>query len=364
MLKFLFMRKAIFRLFLLTNYLFVVLLLLAHMATEVSPERMWFLAFFGIAYPLFVLVNVFFLVLWGLKRKMAFILPLLFLGLNYGYVQNYFPISFQKDNVEQGIKLLSYNVRMFDLYNWTGDKYTSSKAVHYILAEKPDVAFFQEYYSRMDKKNQPTDRFRDELGLKYHIAQTNHWKSREKGLAIFSRFPIQKHAFLKMKKQPFALWADVATGRDTLRLLNVHLQSIHFDYEQYNFIDSLSFKDNKQKRRGALKILRMLKRAFHKRAVQADSLRKFIAESPYPVVLGGDFNDTPSSYAYYQIRCSLKDAFVESGSGIGATYQRINFPFRIDFLLVDSVFQTSNFKLDDVDFSDHRPISCFLKLGS
>lgn len=356
------MRKAIFKLLLFVNYCFVALLLLSHVATEVSPNIMWLLPFFGIAYPFILLGNIFFLVLWVLKRKWAVLLPLLFIGLNYSYVFNYFPVNFAENKDEKGVKLISYNVRMFDLYNWTRDKYTSSKAIHYILEEKPDIAFFQEYYSHNGKKKQPTERFSTELGLKHYIAQSNYWRGRDNGLATFSRYPIVKHQFLKMGKQPYALCTDVLVQDDTLRLVNVHLQSIHFGYEQYNFIDSIKFKNTEQKRDGALKIFKKLKLAFQKRATQAEKLRSFINTSPHKVVLAGDFNDTPSSYAYYQISRKLNDAFVDNCSGIGASYKRINFPFRIDFILTDPTLKTNNFKLDDVDFSDHRPISCFVEL--
>jgi endonuclease/exonuclease/phosphatase family metal-dependent hydrolase len=91
-------------------------------------------------------------------------------------------------------------------------------------------------------------------------------------------------------------------------------------------------------------------------------IRRKIEESPYPVIVCGDFNDTPSSYAYRETKGWLKDAFVQSGRGIGLTYTGKLPSFRIDYILYNKKFRSYNFKIHKIPYSDHFPISCDLKL--
>ena len=91
---------------------------------------------------------------------------------------------------------------------------------------------------------------------------------------------------------------------------------------------------------GSISILRKLKSAFVKRAKQVDALHEYISKSPYPVILCGDFNDTPTSYTYHTVRGGLRDAFVDSGTGMSGTYAGKLPSFRIDYILYDKKFKS------------------------
>ena len=120
-------------------------------------------------------------------------------------------------------------------------------------------------------------------------------------------------------------------------------------------IDNKEVKDSKN-------LIRRLKNAFKKRANQADIISAHIAHCHYPVIVCGDFNDTPDSYAYKTISKGLKDAYCESGKGIGSTYNG-KIPFlRIDFILHSPKFNAYNFKVNKDDLSDHFPVTCLLEL--
>jgi len=104
-----------------------------------------------------------------------------------------------------------------------------------------------------------------------------------------------------------------------------------------------------------------LRIAFINRGQQADIVKKHINSSPFPVILCGDLNDTPSSYAYRKITSGLTDAFVESGRGFAVTYAGESFPsFRIDYIFHDEVFESRRFTRHKISYSDHYPISCTL----
>jgi endonuclease/exonuclease/phosphatase family metal-dependent hydrolase len=97
-----------------------------------------------------------------------------------------------------------------------------------------------------------------------------------------------------------------------------------------------------------------------KRAEQAATLKASISISPYPVIVCGDFNDPPGSFTYHTVSGGLKDSFVESGKGTANTYNGKLPSFRIDYILYSPVFKSYNFKVTNIDHSDHFPVSCDL----
>ena len=79
-------------------------------------------------------------------------------------------------------------------------------------------------------------------------------------------------------------------------------------------------------------------------------------ESPYKVIICGDFNDVPNSYAYNTIGKGLKNAYAEKGSGIGRTFASISPTLRIDNIFVDKKLQVEQFARIKKKLSDHFPI--------
>ncbi len=105
-----------------------------------------------------------------------------------------------------------------------------------------------------------------------------------------------------------------------------------------------------------------LKQAFLLREEQANYIAKHIQKSPYPVLVCGDLNDTPSSYAYNQLSHGLKDAFKEKGIGFGSTYAG-TLPFlRIDYAFTSQDCTVDAFRVIPISSSDHYPIYVHLKL--
>ena len=96
----------------------------------------------------------------------------------------------------------------------------------------------------------------------------------------------------------------------------------------------------------------------------AEKVAEAIDNSPFPVIFCVDLNDTPVSYAYRQFRSILDDAFVESSNGIGQTYIGKVPSNRIDYIFYNETFRSANFTTHQVNFSDHKPVSCEFDLHS
>ena len=90
--------------------------------------------------------------------------------------------------------------------------------------------------------------------------------------------------------------------------------------------------------------------------MQADRIKEEINKSPYPVIVCGDFNDVPNSYAYETIGNGLQNAFEKKGFGLGRTFSGIASTLRIDNIFVDQQYRVNQFVCISKKLSDHFPI--------
>jgi endonuclease/exonuclease/phosphatase family metal-dependent hydrolase len=257
-------------------------------------------------------------------------------------------------------------VRLFDLYNWSKNKETRKAIFDFINKEKPDIIAFQEFYADDDNEFINIDSLKAMLNLPHEdyeftltLRKKHHW-----GIATFSKYKIvgSGHVNFRVKSNNVCIYSDMLINKDTVRVYNMHLQSIHLLKEDYKFIDALG-KDSVEidEYKGSRKIAGRLKRAFIKRAEQVDSVAKSLKNSPYPVIVCGDFNDTPASYTYHTMTNELTDAFVEAGKGWGKTYIGIFPSYRIDYILHSNDFEAFNYITHQEKLSDHYAISCRIK---
>ncbi|NNC61032.1 MAG: endonuclease/exonuclease/phosphatase family protein, partial [Eudoraea sp.] len=163
-------------------------------------------------------------------------------------------------------------------------------------------------------------------------------------LAIFSKFPIVAKESMDFIDTPNnAIFVDLEVGIDTLRLYNIHLQS-------------LRFKPGSIKRENPVRLIKRLGETMKKQKIQANQINQHRQESPYPVVICGDFNNSQYSKVYSSLSKDMKDSFLEKGNGYGTTLSFKILPFRIDYVLVDNTFEVIEHKNYDVVLSDHYPI--------
>lgn len=352
------------------NIIFIGALLIAYLAPVINPAKNALPAMFGLFYPALFLLNAFFVFYWILKLRYFFLFSLAAILLGTGLFLEY--VRFNKEKpvgvYKDALKVLSYNVRLFDQYKATPGQefFTRNSIFSLIKEENPDVVCFQEFFHGNEKYFPTIGPFTEMVDIPhYHadyIKTVEDW--RHYGIATFSKYPIVNQGSIHFSNSTTnsGIFTDIVFKNDTIRIFNLHLQSIHFSKADYQFVSEFIDPGIESNLSGSRVILWKLKNAFKKRSEQAVEVSKKIAESPHPVVVCGDFNDTPASFVYRTISKSLEDAFIESGRGIGSTYAG-DMPFlRIDYILYSDNLEPYRFKKTEVDYSDHYPVSCYFKL--
>lgn len=339
------------------NWITAALLLLNYLAERTSPSQHTLVAIFGLIYPMLIFVNLFFVTFWLLRKEAWLLLSLLVILIGLPHIRTNFGFHFGQNKTENnGIKVLCYNVQGFAEKNRAAfNPEIKANIFIFLLKEKADLVCLQEYSG----KKVALFRNDDEDNFYFHSYYTRKG-SKNTGLAIFSKYKIFNSNFLKFKGyRTFGIFTDLVANKDTLRLFNVHLASISLKQEDLDLLSKppSTVWEKQNVRTHYLDIYRKLQKAFRLRQQQLDLVIRTIKSSPYPVVLCGDFNDTPSSNAYHRIAAVLNDAFVKKGSGLGATYAG-PLPFlRIDYLFAGQQFKITSYKKYHIRFSDHFPIS-------
>jgi len=357
------------RVTLILNILGVAALLLAYLAPLVNPARMILPALFGLAYPYLLMLNLVFLCFWLIRLKKEVFISLIVILLGWNHLNNLIPLNFKSADIPENttqtqlLKALSYNVRGFDIYRWNNEPTVKKEIFEFLKAQKPHLVCFQEYYTS-SKKGQTQTSISNELKYLPHKAvyyTADHSNKNGFGIATYSKYPI-----LKKSRIPFnssfnaAMYTDILFQSDTIRVFNIHLQSIKFQADNYAFMDTARLTYNTEQINEIRAIGSRLKTAFTMRAEQAQMIANYIKDSPYPLLVLGDFNDTPQSYAYRKIKKGMRDAFRSSGKGFGNTYAGELPSFRIDYIFYGPPFISYEFKRIKADYSDHYPISSWL----
>jgi len=333
-----------------------VALLISYTSVYISPDKFWIPAFFGLAFPFIVIANIIFIIVWFFIQPKKMVLSLFTILIGFGFVNRY--IQFKGKTIgSDGVKVVSYNVKNFFGQNKSNQKENADKILEFLDTKDADIICLQEI--RLRKKNifNVPRAIQDLKKIKHYQYASS---STTFGLITFTSYPIINMGEIRYKKSKnLAIYTDVIIDLDTVRIFNVHLQSYRINPGDYNIIDSPGLAEEKD-----IKEIRALggklKTGFQGRAVQVREIKEIIDETPYPVIICGDFNDTPVSYSYQQLRGDFADAFVESGKGLGRTYIGKLPSYRIDNIIHSDVFQSYNFKVDNFRVSDHLPISCLL----
>ncbi len=342
---------------------------LAYCAPLVSPAKVWWLEYFGLGSLPLIFVHLLFIVYWSLKTPKYLLVSLICLAAGYPFNKKIIQLNLQKTPTAQAktLKIMSLNVGLFSYPSWGRHERDQQEILDFCKLHQPDVVCFQEFQANNAGMGDINDKLLKEVFKAGYFARTiNHNGVVYTGLAIFSKYPIVGkglHKFTEMQTTNACMYADIKVRNDTIRVFGIHLQSLRFQADDFNTIKNLEEGKNAFKNTSGIKnIFKKIKNSVQKRAAQAELVAKKIAQSPHNVIVCGDFNDPPNSYAYHTVSHKLQDSFVERGSGIGYTYAG-PLPFlRIDYILASPKFEVLSHHRHKADFSDHYPIIAEIQL--
>lgn len=349
------------------NVLNSLLLIGAYLNTHISPNSFSFISLLGLAYPILLLIELISLLIWVVFNWKYTIISLLTLLIGVNHLRHFYAVTWFQHELTEPFKVLSYNVHIFDLYNLENRERNRNEIFTFLDEQNADVLCFQEFFHQENPSFVTKDSMIPLLETPYYHERYTHEMTGKKyfGVATFSKYPIVNKGEIPFENDDnnFCIYSDIVKGSDTIRIYNAHIGSIRFQSDDYDFFGDENGPIYKGNNKSGRRILERLIVAFEKRAVQAETICASIDQSPYPVVLCGDLNDTPVSYCYRQFHRLLDDAFVESGNGVGQTYIG-NMPSnRIDYIFYDESFRSADFVTHQIYHSDHKPISCMLELN-
>jgi endonuclease/exonuclease/phosphatase family metal-dependent hydrolase len=336
------------------------MLLLAYLSVHINPEFFSFPAFFGLGYPYILLLNIMVIIIWVVKLRPEAFISIAVIALGINHFNNYIRLKRPAGNKENSISVLSYNVHMFDYYGNGQNKNTEQVIIEFIKSKQPHIICFQEFLISGNlhlKENEIING----LGGGYfsHIKLAGKTRKGYYGIATYSRFPIVgKGEIIHPSSSSLSIFSDIIIGKDTFRVFNNHLQSFRLKRMERSMLDELA-SENNQTMYELRTISSSLNSGFKRRSIQSHRVKEQIDISPYPVIVAGDFNDTPVSYSYTKIRKGLNDAFVSSGYGAGFTYKGNYPPNRIDYILYDNYLTSKVFEVFKLGYSDHYPIMAY-----
>jgi endonuclease/exonuclease/phosphatase family metal-dependent hydrolase len=353
------------------NGIVLGVLLLSAFSSYISPFRFVFFSYLGLFFPFIFAVNLAVFFFWLLfKQWKQTLLNLLVFGICGGAIYTYCPLHKQTEKIpEDAIKILTYNVMRFDLIKKNKSGETPNKILQYIQENDADIVCIQEFGASKNNANFLTEKDIMNALRKYpyhyfHSLQYPY-QSEIFGLAIFSRFPI-----LSTRKVPYesacngSFVAELEIRGKRVTLINNHLESNKLSLDERNNYYHLTQEVDTESLDAFTQMMtKRLTPAFKTRAKQAQIISKIIEENKNSyIIVCGDFNDTPISYTRQKIKGNLRDAFVDSGCGLGITYNQFRFLFRIDYILHSYNIKSFNCTVEKWNYSDHYPVWCYLQL--
>lgn len=358
-----------FRAFLILLHLLTgIAFLISCYVSWFNPITYWYLGILNVGAFYLLAALVLFFIIWVISRRKYAWISVVCIALGWGPIKNLIPFrlphSFNLQKSSQGLRVMSWNVNHFDILEHKTHPEVKQKMIDLINKYQPDIACFQEMVasdSIFPAINYLPD-FVKKLNMnwvyysynsKVDFDDTHHF-----GIITFSRYPIinkKTVSYFPHNYNSIFQYVDIVKDKDTIRVFNIHLQSLRFTQTNLKYIDDPTLKNSEDIEKSK-SVLFKFRTGFLKRMAQSEHVKREMNKSPYPVIVCGDFNDLPNSYAYTQIGNGLKNAFTEKGWGAGRTFSGISPTLRIDNIFVDPAFKVNQYIRIDKLLSDHFPI--------
>lgn len=358
--------------FFIFSFISAVLLLFCKIIPTVNPYEQSFIGILGLLTPLLVISNILFIFFWIFFKKYLFaFIPILALIISWNvYSVTIASNLFHSQNFakkKNHFTLMSYNVRLLNLYQWNKDVKTRENILQLFTQYNPDVLCLQEFYSGNDSMG--IDNIKAILNAGnyqyYASCAINTNKRGQWGSIIFSRFPIIKkiNHDIDVYGSNMLQQADIICYNDTISFFNFHLKSNRFSSNETDIIfknDQITL--DKKIINQSKSIYKKLEKSAVNRGLEAELVSKIVSTSKYKTIVCGDLNDIPSSFVYFKLRKNMKDVFLENGFGLGVTYITKLPLLRIDYIFYNEPLILMGYKKIKVNYSDHYPLFVNFKI--
>ena len=345
------------------NVATVLVMLLIGYSDRLNPADHPLLSTLGMTLPVFLLINLAFLFFWLVFKWRMVWISVLGLVLAYVPISIYMPLNSSQDIPEGALKIISYNVCAYGGNFKYDDGF--EKVRDYLVEEKPDIVCIQEDIDTWRRyvflHYEKTFAYNDTMVIANNPQSYN-------ALGIHSKYPIihrERIAYPSKANGSVAWWLKV--GDDTLIVVNNHFESCHLNKDdRAQYLQMIKGKMPRDSVREESKLLLVkLAEANAKRSGQIRTVRQYALDhGQYPVIVCGDFNDSPISYSRHAMAEVLTDCYATTGKGIGLSYNQKAFSFRIDHFFCNDRLQPYCCEIDGkMDASDHNPLICWVKIA-
>ena len=336
---------------------FSVSLILSYVSMFFNPQSLGVLVFLGLFFIPILFVTLLLALILLLARSRWMILPIVALLPTLLVVNRFYGFSSPETSVEPNLSIMSYNIgqQRLSQIDLPYEACTDS-IVDFVNRQGGDIVCLQEVYHPLDSGD-PGKLFKDYPYSHYNLVKVSG--SYGFGNMIISKYPILNSGKLVFKGSTNQIiYADIDFNGQTIRVYDNHLQSTGVSFTSFvkNMYDRNKLTAEIEHMTGSLS------KSFVIRSRQVDELMQHIAGTKLPVIICGDFNDTPTSYAYHMIKGNRKDTFQEAGRGFAATYCMLWPLLRIDYMFVPEKAQIVSHQTFRVKYSDHYPIMSKFKL--
>lgn len=345
------------------NILAIIIMLLVGYTDHIDPRNHAILSTLGLGMPIVIAINVAFLIFWLFFKKKYALIALAGFIVCWGPVRRYCPINFPKDTPKDAIKIVSFNVFMFNPWDLAPGE--MNPTVEYLINSGADIICLQEAGYDIEGREKLDSAFASVYQYRDTVQKTG---PQSDVLALYSRFPILHRERIKYTSKGNLSEAYILKiNGEKVLLVNNHFETVGLSVEDKNRFHELVHGELERDSTSneSKFILGKLGAGTRKRAPQADAVAQYIAKyrkKGMSVIVCGDFNDSPISYTHRTVAKGLTDCYVTSGNGPGWSYHKSGIRVRIDNILCSPDWIPYNAKVDsNCPYSDHYPIICWLK---
>lgn len=345
---------------LVSNILSTLMLWAVCASCWLHPEDFPRLSLLGLLFPVFLLVHLLFIPAWLVVNYRRAWIPLAGLLPVMGFILDYCPLNLPQDIPPHAVKVLTWNSHHYGSL-WEDKEEGKRMTVKYLLESDADIICMQETTT----PGAVIDSFYTEM------EQRGYHRDTYLGTVLLTRFDIldmDTIAYESLRnpdgsKGNGSKWYRLLIEDKEVILVNNHLESNRLeDSIKQDYVANLDNPEYRKMKESGRKIGRKLTTSTVFRGAQTDTLCRFAEQHrDERVILCGDFNDTPVSYTCQQLGKRLKNAFSESGRGIGLSYNKRGFWVRIDHIFHNEQCRSYQTYIDrSIATSDHYPLISWL----